>query len=201
MKPSCARISARLETPAACSKRELKRTARAGSLSAPGAVYVLQLLDTLESGWVNHDCPALVAAFEVCKDRVRRDRCLVKGRRADRGCVPRLGRVAVVSSLRSASAIAQPAPGRLWEGFGPRRVFLTGVSAFGGIGSDASSAVVSIAFRAGAGGSHRRAVAWITAAVGARLDRSRWALEVQARWLFDEQAEHEPDHFGSCKAR
>jgi hypothetical protein len=101
--------------------------------------------------------------------------------------------------LQAAGYEATLTQGRLWEGFGPRGVFLTGVSAFGGIGSDASSALVSIAFQAGAGGSHRRAVAWIMVAVGAGPDRSRWALEVQARWRFDEQAEHEPDHFGSGK--
>jgi hypothetical protein len=60
--------------------RDLKSAAGASGPSAPRAVYVLQLLDIRESGWVHHDCPALVTAFEVYKDRVRRDRCLVKGR-------------------------------------------------------------------------------------------------------------------------
>jgi hypothetical protein len=55
--------------------------ARASSPSAPGAAYVPQLLDM--AGWVNHDCPALVTAFQVCQDRVRRDRSLLKGRRVE----------------------------------------------------------------------------------------------------------------------
>jgi putative transposase len=35
------------------------------------AAYVPQLLDIRESRWVNHDCPALAAAFQVCQDRAR----------------------------------------------------------------------------------------------------------------------------------
>jgi MFS family permease len=60
----------------------------------------------------------------------------------------------LVSSLYLASAIAQPTASKLSEEFGPRRVFLTGISTFGYIGSIASSAIISIVFHSGVGDSH-----------------------------------------------